>query len=175
MDPFSIIGLVKFIPDLIGLFDKKRGKKAQDVIGAVGKIAESVTGKQGHSAVEALENNPDLVYKFQLAVMADEHVQDQMRLEDLKTAREMYQVNPQQANKIAEHIMRYNLILVFILVVINVISVMYLKDSAAVLAIISNFIGIALNALLNERQAVTGFYFGSSLGSKMKDGVNQAE
>ena len=64
--------------------------------------------------------------------------------------------------------MKYNLVIVFLLVIINVIAVWYLKNDAAVLAIISNFIGITLGALLNERQAVINFFFGSSMGSKNK-------
>ena len=168
MDALTVLGLVKYVPDLVGLFSKKRGKDAQKVIDTVGGIAESVTGKKGKDAEKAIAENPELAYKFQLAVMADSHVQDQLALEDMKSARDMYKVNPEQASKVAEHIMKYNLVLVFILVVINVLAVVHLKEDAAVLAIISNFIGIVLHALLNERQSVTGFFFGSSLGSKMK-------
>lgn len=168
MDPLTIMGLVKFVPDLVGLFDKKRGKDAQNIIEKVGGIAEAVTGKTGKDATAAIEADPELAYKFQIAVMADSHVQDQLNLENLKSARDMYKVNPQQAEKVAGSIMRFNIWVIFLLVAINVGSVIYLKDHAAVLAIISNFIGIVMHALLNERQSVVGFYFGSSLGSKLK-------
>lgn len=169
MDPLTVIGLAKFVPDIIGLFDKRRGKDAKKAIQKVGEIAEAVTGQTGSNAEKAIANDPNLALEFQLAVMADTHVQDQLELEDRKSARELYKINPGKAEDVAEQVMRYNLVLVFLLVVINVLAVAKLKDDAAVLAIVSNFIGIAMHALLNERQAVVGFFFGSSLGSKLKN------
>lgn len=168
MSPLAALGLIKYVPDLIGLFDKKRGDKARVIAERVGDIAEGLTGKQGGDVEKALAANPDLAYRFQLAVMSDKHVKTQMEMADRANARAMHKINPEQANKVAEQIMRYNLVLVFLLVVINVLSVMYLADNGPVIAIISNFIGIAMHALLNERQSVTAFYFGSSMGSKMK-------
>ena len=162
------LGLVKFVPDLIGLFDKKKGKQAQELATTVSNVAESITGKKGEAAVAAISADPELAYQFQLAVMADSHVQEQMELENTNAARDMYKVNPEQASKVAAHIMKFNLIIVFLLVIINVAAVIWLKDDAAVLAIISNFIGITLGSLLNERQAVVNFFFGSSMGSKNK-------
>lgn len=169
MDPLTVLGLAKFVPDVIGLFSKKRGKDAQKAIEAVGKVAEAVTGQSGSAAAQAIAQDPELAYKFQLAVMADGHVQAQMELDDRRDARAMYKVNPEKAEHVAEHIMRYNIVIVFLLVIINVLAVMHLRDNTAVLAIVSNFIGIVLHALLNERQSVVGFYFGSSLGSKLKN------
>ena len=169
MAPLAILGLVKYIPDLIGMFDKKKGADAKKITDVVGGIAETVTGKKGDDAANAIHSDPKLAYEFQLAVMADSHVQEQMDLDNTKSARDMYKVNPEQASKTAEHIMKYNLVIVFLLVIINVFAVAYLKDNAAVLAIVSNFIGIVLHALLNERQSVVNFFFGSSMGSKNKN------
>tara|TARA_R110000744_G_scaffold354005_1_gene460381 strand:+ start:1192 stop:1701 length:510 start_codon:yes stop_codon:yes gene_type:complete len=162
------LGLIKFVPDLIGMFDKKKGKQAQDIAATVTNVAETITGKKGEDAVTAINADPALAYKFQIAVMADSHVQEQMELDNTNAARDMYKVNPEQASKVANNIMKYNLVIVFLLVVINVFAVMYLKDDAAVLAIVSNFIGIVMMALLQERQAVVNFFFGSSMGSKNK-------
>jgi siderophore synthetase component len=103
-----------------------------------------------------------------MAVMADAHVEEEIKLRDLESARDAYKVNPDQANKTASHIMRYNLVIVFLLVIINCLAVYFLWNEAAMLAIASNFIGIVMNSLLSERSAVVGFFFGSSLGSKMK-------
>lgn len=168
MDPFTILGLIKYVPDLVGLFDSKKGEQAQKISDTVGKIAEAVTGDTGQAAVNALEHDPALAYKFKLAVMADSHVIDQIKADNMNSARDMYKVNPERASKTAEHIMKYNLINVFLLVIVNVCAVIYLKEDAAVLAIVSNFIGIVLHALLNERQSVVNFFFGSSMGSKNK-------
>ena len=168
MDPFTVLGLIKYVPDLIGLFDSKKGEQAKKISETVGKIAETVTGKAGHEAVLSIEQDPALAHQFKLAVMADNHVNEQMHLDNTKSARDMYKVNPEQASKVANNIMKHNLIIVFLLVLINVASVVGLKDHAAVLAIVSNFIGIVMMALLSERQAVVNFFFGSSMGSKNK-------
>ena len=162
------LSLIKFVPDLIGMFDKKKGKQAQDIAATVTNVAETITGKKGEDAVTAINADPALAYKFQLAVMADSHVQEQMELDNTNAARDMYKVNPEQASKVATNIMKYNLVIVFLLVIINVLAVMNLQDNAAVLAIVSNFIGIVMMALLQERQAVVNFFFGSSMGSKNK-------
>lgn len=168
IDPLTVLGLVKFIPDIIGLFDSKKGAQAKKITETVGKVAESVTGKTGQEAVSAIEQDPQLAYQFKLAVMEDSHVQEQMTLENTKSARDMYKVNPEQAAKVADNIMKYNLIIVFLLVIINVLAVIHLKDDAAILAIVSNFIGIVMMALIQERQSVVNFFFGSSMGSKNK-------
>lgn len=165
----TALSLIKFIPDVIGLFDNKRGAKAKSALETVGNIAESITGKKDDEAIKALSSDPNLAYEFKLAVMADSHVQEQMEIEDRKDARSSYKVNHEQVDKVADHIMKYNLVLVFLLVIINVIAVFNLKEDAALLAVVSNFIGIVIHALLNERQSVTAFFFGSSIGSKTKD------
>jgi len=164
----AALGLIKFIPDLIGLFDSKKGEEAQKISETVSDIAEAVTGKKGQDAVDALEQDPVLAYQFKRDVMADSHVREQMDLENTKSARDMYKVSPEQAGKVADNIMRYNLVIVFLLVIINILAIRELKDDTVVLALISNFIGLVLGALLNERQAVVNFFFGSSMGSKNK-------
>jgi len=169
MDPLTIMGLIKFVPDVVGLFNKKRGKDAKKAIETVGQIAEAVTGQTGSDAEKAIAEDPSLAYKFQLAVMADSHIQEQLELEDRGSAREMYKVNPEKASNIAEHIMKYNLVIIFILVIINILAIDRLQDAGPSLGLISNVIGLVMGGLLSERQAVTGFYFGSSLGSKLKN------
>lgn len=164
----AALGLIKFVPDLIGLFDSKKGEQAKKISEKVSSIAEAVTGQAGQGAIDVLEKNPELAYKFKCEVMADSHVREQLDLDNTKSARDMYKVNPEQASKVADGIMKYNLVIVFLLVVINVIAVNHLKDDAAILAIVSNFIGIVMMALLQERQAVVNFFFGSSMGSKNK-------
>lgn len=176
VDAIAVMSLIKFLPDIISLFDKKRGKQASEAFETVGKIAERVTGKPLKEAEEALSADPAKAYAFQMEVMGNELIQRQLEVEDRKSARELSKVDPAQASRVADQIMKYNLVLVFVLVMINVLAVIYLREDAAVLAIISNFIGIVLHALLQERQSVTAFYFGSSLGSKLKEtlGVNKS-
>jgi len=169
MDLISAIGLAKFVPDVIGLFSSKRGKGAAKAISVVGGIAEALTGKKGDAAVDAIASSPEMAYKFKVAVMANSHIQSQIELEDRKDARRMYAINPEQIDKVAANILSYNIPVVFLLVIINVLVVYYFKESAPLIAIISNFIGIVMHALLSERQALVSFCLGSSIGSKMKN------
>lgn len=168
----AIIGLAQYVPDLIGLFNPKRGKQAKDAIDAVGKVAESVTGKSGDDAIAAISQNPDLALEFKMAVMADSHIQDQMELEDKKSAREAYKVHHQQADKIADRIMTINVPVLLVLAILQVCVIYFAQRfdlSVEIVAIVSNILGIIIKSLLDERLAVTGFFFGSSLGSKTKD------
>lgn len=168
----TALALLKFVPDLIGLFDSKKGEDAQKTMDVVESVAEAITGKQGDEAVDAMNKDPELAYKFKVAVMADSHVKEQMLADEMKNARDSYKVHHEQADKVADGIMRKNLPTIFILVLINIIAVMltkYWQMPGEVLAIISNLIGIVVGQLLAERQSIVGFFFGSSLGSKMKN------
>lgn len=87
--------------------------------------------------------------------------------QDRASARAMYGLKNEKADHIASSVMKWNLPVVIALIGINVLAVMYLE--AAVIAIIANVIGFALNSLLNERLTILQFFFGSSQGSKEKD------
>lgn len=163
------LALAKFVPDVISLFSHKRGKQAQDAISAIENVANTLTGKTGDDAVAAIEADPQLAYEFKIAVMADSHISEQLKADDRKDARAAYKVNHEQADKVAQSIMKLNLPSVLALALINIAAVYFLKEYGPILAIASNLIGIVIGRLLSERESVVGFYFGSSLGSKMKD------
>ena len=80
-----------------------------------------------------------------------------------------YQIKHEMADVIAKQIIDRNLPIIAILVAINVSLVYFLKDNASLIAIASNIIGLAIGNLFNERQAIVNFFFGSSIGSKLKD------
>jgi hypothetical protein len=91
-------------------------------------------------------------------------------LEDTQNAREMYQnTGHKMADSIAEKVIKINLPVIFCLIVANVAAVWLLQGKGEIIAIVSNFIGIAIGHLFNERQSVINFFFGSSQGSKNKD------
>ncbi len=168
----TALTLAKFVPDIIGLFDSKRGKQAQTAMEAVESVASAVTGKTGDDAVKALEANPELAYKFKVAVMADSHVSEQLASEDRKDARASYKVHHEQADKIAGSIMRWNLPSMMLMAAIQVAVIILAKKydlDVTIVAIVSNILGLVINSLISERQSVVGFFFGSSLGSKMKN------
>ena len=81
----------------------------------------------------------------------------------------MYVEQNVQADKIADRITKFNVLYIMLLVAVNCLLVYFLEDNGAVLAAASNIIGLVIRDLLAQIQAVTGFYFGSSMGSKSKD------
>lgn len=164
----------KYLPDVVGLLtdNKRAGKTAQIVSEAVKQVTGSTT-LQG--ADEAFQNSPELVLELRKAVMADKYVAEEMRLKDVQDARAMYKEENTQADKLSDLVMKWNLVIILCLVAINVLAILYLTTNATVLALISNLVGVVVGALLGERQQVTGFYFGSSLGSKNKDKERQKE
>lgn len=171
MDPLSIaIGLTKFAPLVAGWLG---GDKAEAAATEVVGIAERITGKRGPDALEAIKADPAAALEFQKAVMADKYRLDELYLQDKAGARDMYKVHHEQTDKISERIMSYNLWAILALVVVNGVAIYYLEQQAAVLATVSNLLGIVIKSLLDERKEVTGFHFGSSVGSKMKDQQRQ--
>ena len=164
----NVLALAQFVPDIIGLLNPKRGKKAKAAMETVANVAEALTGKKGDEAIAAIAADPNLALEFKLAVMADSHVEEQLEAEDRASARDSYKVHHEQADRVAQSVMKWNLVIIFLLVIINVVAVYVLKGEGEIIAIISGAIGIVTGQLLNERHSITSFFFGSSLGSKMK-------
>ena len=89
-------------------------------------------------------------------------------LADIQDAREMYEkTGHEQADKIADKIINWNLLIILALVVIQVLVIMYVDGQVA--AVITGIVGTVVGALINERNTVVNFFFGSSKGSKDKD------
>lgn len=160
------LSIASLVPDVLKLFGKNDdAKAAQKVVG----IAKKITGVEDDSQLlEALSSNPDMVLQYKTALLNDKYVQDKIDLENVKSAREMHKENHKQADKIADGIMFWNLWFVAGLVCIN-LGVLYLfKDNSELLLMVGNILGFVINSLLQERQNVVNFFFGSSLGSKLK-------
>lgn len=171
MDPLTVslgMKLLSHVPDIVGIF---AGKKKAEAAKKIVDMAEKVTGKKQDSAVAAIEKDPALALEFQKLVYAEKHELERMFLEDVADAREM---NTQSAemgklsSRTADQIMRWNLPAVGLLIIAQCIVLIMLEDKIEIVALVSNAIGFVINSLLNERQQVTGFLFGSSMGSKLK-------
>jgi len=80
----------------------------------------------------------------------------------------MYKAENKMADEIAKRVIVWNLWIVFLAIVIEILVVIYMQDKTLI-AIISSAIGGLTTALLQERQQVINFFFGSSIGSKTKD------
>lgn len=88
---------------------------------------------------------------------------------DLKSARDMYSSSHEQADKIADNVIKYNLFIVLFMVLVQCIVIMYVDGKVA--AVITGIVGTVTGALIQERNTVINFFFGSSKGSKDKDKI----
>ena len=164
------VGLTDWVTNKLSGSDNDAAKIAAKVIG----FASDATGQKSNKAIEQqLSTNPELAAQLKQTLLDNEHNIDMAPYKDRQDARAMHNKHPQQADKIADRIMKFNLPYIFILLVANVLAMFYLKDFSAILAIVSNLLGMTIKSLFDERNCVTGFYFGSSMGSKNKDLNNQ--
>jgi hypothetical protein len=168
----AALGLLKFVPDVIDLFSSKN--KTKDSVDVVSNIAKEITGKETvDEAEKALSADPSLAYQFKISVMENDTILEKLDEQSRARAGEQYKSNHVQADKLAGGIMTYNLIVVGLLAIINVVAVYFMTthnvDNPALVAIISNLVGTIIGNLIAERQQVVSFYFGSSLGSKLKN------
>lgn len=168
--------LLEYAPRAIKFVKALKSKDPDKIVSTVLEVAKQVTNKTNpNEAIEALSADPTLQLEYQKLLLEKENELPRLQIQDVQNARKMYSsTDHEKSDEIIAHIMTYNLVVVFILVVINIVAVYYLKDEGNIIAIVSNFIGIVVGALLNERQQVANFLFGSSLGSKKKtDIMNQ--
>ncbi len=122
---------------------------------------------QAQAAVESASPSELLALK-----QADHSFELEMRNLDygnIDSARSMHKENHEQADKIADRVMKWNLAYVILTLAIQCVSIYLLKDFGTQLTIVSTACGWVLKGLLDERRDVTGFYFGSALGSRLKD------
>ena len=142
------------------------GKVASKVI----EFAQHATGKETpEEALEAVNSSPGHTPNFRNLVLENEHVLKMAAYEDRKDARQTYRIHPQQADKIAERVMRYNLPFIVGLVIINCVVLHFFRNDAALLAAVSNVLGMAIKSLFDERKEVTGFYFGGSMDASERE------
>ncbi|MDC0598866.1 hypothetical protein OAP18_03415 [Gammaproteobacteria bacterium] len=172
MEPVTAIALAKGIAKVTGLNGWFKSKLGGTVTAkAAGKIADLamlVTGQESADTVlDAIEKNPELAAQLKSQILENENSLVLANLEDLKSARNMYLEKNEMADKIADRVIRQNHWLVALLLVANG-AVMVLIDDKVIAVALGNLIGVSVNSLWQERQQIIGFFFHSSLGSKMK-------
>ena len=146
----------------IGAFLKD---KAPDVLSLVGDLLPDAGGL---GIVKNLIENKFPNADKRNELLAELNDLELEYLKDVQDAREMYEkTDHKTADEIADNIIRYNLIMIMAMVLIQVGVIMYVEGQIA--AVITGVVGTVTGALLNERQQVVGFFFGSSAGSKDKD------
>jgi len=154
------------------IIDKLKGSDngAAKLAGKVIEFAADATGYTTTDTVlDKLQANPAAMQAFKDNVLSNEHELKKLAFEDRKDARKMYQVHHGQADQIAERIMKWNLVAILALVIIQGLTYHFFKEQTELLMAVTSIISMAIKSLFDERKDVTGFFFGSSIGSKQKD------
>ena len=162
--PIAVSLASKFIPELIG--KALDSDTAEKVATKVMDVAITATGREDPK--EALEIwDPDTSPELKEKLRADILSLVEMQIKDVQHAREFNKYEGLTEN-VAYGIMYGNLVLIACLIGLFArVASSSLTVSAA--STLSAIIGGALNQLYQERQQVTGYLFGSAVGSKLKD------
>lgn len=148
---------------------------APDVIDTVTDIAASVYPPLGvvnslvDKALEVVVEKGDGDAVAQLTSASTNYNQEYKDyLADIQDARAMYkETDHAMADGIAKKIIDWNLWILLVLVGIQVMVIMFVDGQVA--AVVTGVVGTITGALINERNTVVNFFFGSSQGSKDKD------
>lgn len=159
----DVLGIDDWLGDLVG------GEPGKKVAGQIVDVAKAVTGSgSAEEAIKAIGGNAELAHKLRTSLVKNEHDLKLAALEDLKSARQMYQnTDHKMTDKIADQVIRLNPLFILLLVAANASVILYVENPAVAVAV-GNVIGFSIGQLWQERQAVINFFFGSSQGSKDK-------
>lgn len=163
MDPISIaFGLAQFAPQIIKWITGS--DKAADAAGAVVEIAETVTGRKGAEALDALKADPALVLQFRQSVIAQEADLDKAYLADRADARK------RDAVFIASGSRNYRADFMFLLAVGMIAGLVWLvwKDPS-INEYMKGIFTLVLGRFLGYLDNIYNFEFGSTRASKTKD------
>jgi hypothetical protein len=90
----------------LGLGDSGAAKLAKNVLAYATEATGSATPE---AALEKFNNYPEATKSFKNKILENEHVLKKLAFEDRKDARQMYQVHHNQADIIADRVMKWNL------------------------------------------------------------------
>jgi hypothetical protein len=162
-----IMGLIQAAPMLAKWISGD--DKETPIVDKAMEIAQALTGQKGKSAVDAINSDPALAFEFQKAVLDNENELNRLAYADRESARNMHKENHKQADDLADHIIRWNYGYIAVTVAVECLAIWFLKEHAVELSAVTSVCTWIIKGALDERRDVTGFYFGSSLGSKLKD------
>ena len=163
MDPISIaFGLAQFAPQVIKWLTGS--DKAADAAGAVVEIAETVTGRKGADALDALKADPALVLQFRQSVIAQEADLDKAYLADRADARK------RDAVFISSGTRNHRADVMFLLAVAVICALVWLvwKDPS-INEYMKGIFTLVLGRFLGYLDNIYNFEFGSTRASKTKD------
>ena len=163
MDAISIaFGLAQFAPQVIKWLTGS--DKAADAAGAVVEIAETVTGRKGADALDALKADPALVLQFRQSVIAQEADLDKAYLADRADARK------RDAVFISSGTRNHRADVMFLLAVAVICALVWLvwKDPS-INEYMKGIFTLVLGRFLGYLDNIYNFEFGSTRASKTKD------
>lgn len=163
MDPISIaFGLAQFAPQVIKWLTGS--DKAADAAGAVVEIAETVTGRKGADALDAIKADPAMVLQFRQSVIAQEADLDKAYLADRADARK------RDAVFISSGSRNYRADFMFLLAVGMIAGLVWLvwKDPS-INEYMKGIFTLVLGRFLGYLDNIYNFEFGSTRASKTKD------
>jgi hypothetical protein len=161
-----ISGLTSVVPAIAKWIG---GDKAEDAASKISDIARTVAGiDDPKEAVDQVLKDPAMQLEFMKMVETNRFEFDRMYLADKQNARVMYGKHNEQADKIAHSVMRFNVIYVILVALAQILAITLTDLPESAVVVIGNVCGWIIKGLLDERIQVTGFYFGSSIGSKAK-------
>lgn len=160
-------GLISIAPSIAKWFG---GDKAEDAAQSVVDIARQVTGhNEPDKAVNMILSDDKNKLAFLSLLEQNKTKLDDLYLADVQNAREMYGKHNEQADKIADRVMKHNGLYAFAIGLAQIVALAYFTNLPDVVVLaIGNVSGYLTKGFLDERATVCGFYFGSSLGSKNK-------
>lgn len=142
---------------------------SQNPIGAtIGLVKERLLDERDSQDDKGKAVINELIQELRIREMEFEKEVYALEIEDRKSARNMYVQKSELADKVGNNVMLWNLPAIALLLIIEVVCIIYLKDKVGVVAIISGAIGAVIQALITERITVIQFLYGSSKGSKDK-------
>lgn len=172
----------KFASTGFGQFCKKVASNVPDIAGDILEIATSGNpiGTTIGKVSDLLKEKADKDIAARQALVQLEANKKDWELEvykaesaDRARATQSYMTKGDKADEIATSIIKYNLVYIALLLIFNIafnfVSTLIIDDKTLAVSIgstIATAIGTVVGSLLQERNQVVGFFFGSSLKSK---------
>ena len=142
------------------------GDKGEQVADRVVDLALEITGTQSPSdASELIQQLPQVADELKKLLIANQQELVRLSFADKAQARQLYQSKNHMADLIAQRVMTWNLPMIVVMIIANVLVAMFVKESG-VAQLLGNLIGMVTTQLYKERQTIVEFFFGAGLGGQ---------
>jgi len=166
------MSLLKYVPEVVDAFTSKNEKPARALLGIASKVVADKLGsnpgfsRTNNMIIQEIEGNPELQLELHKAVMADKHKFDEMALENTKDARNMQNTALQQDDIFSKRFVYYLASFWSVSSVMYIFAVSFLEIPEANTRLVDTITGFLMGTIIS---AIIQYFFGSSLGSKIKN------